>query len=123
MKSTALVVFGVVFLGALLFAGMKFGGVQKNVTNCELGSCPLTIHESDSGKAFHYNQMTRVVLFLDKSTYSPADLRCAPEGIIGVLGEVPQADPGLYATRFETLAPGACTLTNGKFSATIVVGS
>lgn len=123
MKSTALIVFGVVFLGFLLFAGMKLGSVAQAGGECMLGSCPLVIHESDSGKTFHYNAMTRVVLFLDKNKYSPTGVHCVPEGIIGVMGPAPQADPGLHATRFETLASGACMLTNGTFSAKIVVGS
>jgi hypothetical protein len=123
MKSTALIVFGIVFLGFLLFAGMKLGSVGKSAGECALGTCPLTLHESDAGKTFHYNPMTRVTLLLNKNTYPPAGLRCVPEGVIGIMGDMPQADPSLHATRLETLSPGACTLVNGKFSINIVVGS
>jgi hypothetical protein len=115
--------FGAVFLGGLLFAGMKFGDVQKETTNCTLGTCPLVIHENDSGKTFHYNVATRFSVILDSRKDPPARLRCVPDGVIGAITNAEEQEPPLYSARFETVSAGTCILQSERFSAAIVVGS
>jgi hypothetical protein len=102
---------------------MKLGGVQKESSSCALGECPLTIHERDAGKTLHYNVATRFSVLLDARRDPPANLRCLPEGVVRATTGVQEAEPPLYATRFETLSPGTCSLRGNAFLLTVVVGS
>ena len=110
----------VILLGGFLLGAYKLSSLAPASAPCELGTCPLTIHESDSGRTFSYNVGTRFSVFLDETRQPKSELQCAPQGVIVFRGYAP-AEPPAYAATFEVTELGTCVLTDKDFSATIVV--
>jgi hypothetical protein len=121
MKTVWVVAIPLVFLVALIFGAMKFGGILHQNTQCVLGSCPLELRDSDSGKTFIYSPTMRFTVFFNERLNPEANLRCSPDGVIGRISNTPPAAPPLYAATFEGVAPGTCTLLDDVFSATIII--
>jgi len=120
MRSFFIALVPCIFIAALVYGAMKLQLFLPAGT-CALGGCPLTLHESDSGKTFRYSVTTRFTLLLDAAKNPQAHLQCLPEGIIGSISNAPAVAPPLYAARYEAVAAGTCILTNDNFSAKIVV--
>jgi len=109
-----------------LVAGLVFGvyqleGVTPASAVCSIGECPLELHESDAGQTFTYDVNTRFTVYLDSTDNPPQDLTCTPDGIIGVVTDVPSVAPPMYAARFEAIAPGTCKLSDDHYHARITV--
>lgn len=117
----------VALVPAVLLVGLLVGAytlkefIREDATACILGSCPLAIHEDDSGKTFTYNRTTRFTLYLDQQRNPHEHLQCTPEGIVGTVSKAPYVEPPLYAVPLEGVAPGNCILSSDHFSATIVI--
>lgn len=110
-----------VLLGGLVIGAYKLSLFQKReVPQCTLGTCPMGVQESDSGRTLTYAVGTRFTAYFDETKNPQENLRCTPGGIVGTL-PTPRLEPPLYAVILEALAAGNCTLTNDNFSATIVI--
>lgn len=90
-------------------------------SSCSLENCPFEIYATDTGKTFTYSETSRFTVFLDSNKYPKSELVCNPQGIIGEISNIPPAVLPLYATRFETISPGQCTLSDRDFSVNIIV--
>jgi hypothetical protein len=98
------------------------GFIPRVVLQCHAGECPNDIYASSIGKTYTYLPSTYITVFLDQKTYPPKeDLKCLPEGVIGDAPKPPHTPVALYVKRFETLAPGQCTLESGDFHMKIQV--
>ena len=84
---------------------------------------PLEITVSDSGKAFSYPIGSRFTVILDSTLYPENALSCAPpsSGVVRQVETQKEVKPPLYARTFEVTGSGACTMTNTRFIAAIVV--
>ena len=110
-----------ILLAGLLFGAYKLHYLSPSSVVCNVGSCPLALHESDSGKAFVYSAGARFSVFLDEGRNPERNVRCSPSGVIDRTEESPKAEPPIYAATFEAIATGTCILTDDHFAATIVV--
>ena len=107
-------------LGGLIWGAYRLAHVEEQGPQCPYATCPLELHESDSGNTFTYGKSTTITVVLNGNTNPPQDLICTPDGVISAItGEYLQ-EP-LYAAHFSTVATGRCTLKDDRFSATIVV--
>ncbi len=121
MRTSTLALVPLVLIGGLAIGAYKLSFFQKReMPQCLLGTCPLGLQESDSGKTLTYAVGTRFTAYFDETKNPQANLRCTPGGILGTL-PAPMLEPPLYAVILEALAAGNCTLTNDNFSATIVI--
>ncbi|OGG56013.1 hypothetical protein A3D71_02290 [Candidatus Kaiserbacteria bacterium RIFCSPHIGHO2_02_FULL_55_20] len=120
MRTSLLILVPGVLLTGLLFGAYRLNSLSPAETPCVLGACPLSLHESDSGKTFAYNVGARFGIFLDENNNPKTGLRCAPEGVIE-LRQYTDSEPPAYVASFEAKTPGTCMLTDKDFSATIVV--
>jgi hypothetical protein len=76
---------------------------------------------NDTGKTYTYPVGVHFSVFLDEEHYPKNELVCHPGGVIAHAANMPVATLPLYAVRFDTVAPGICTLHNKDFSMTVVV--
>ncbi|MBI5457866.1 hypothetical protein HY971_04050 [Candidatus Kaiserbacteria bacterium] len=121
MRTSLLVLVPSILLGGLILFGVsQMGGTSSKNAPCVLGTCPLSLHESDSGQTFIYSAGGRFSVFLDENNNPRSDLTCAPDGVIA-LRQYTFAEPPTYVAVFETKTSGTCVLTDKNFSATIVV--
>jgi len=111
VRTWTLLLIPAIFLGGLLLSAHALAQKIADGPQCSLGTCPLTLHPSDSGHTFSYSLKTAVAVILN----APGPIRCTPSGI---LREVSTTDKAAF---FETQAPGTCTLTGTAFTAKIVV--
>lgn len=120
MRTSLIILVPGVLLVGLLFGVFRLNSLSPADTPCTLGTCPLSLHESDSGKTFAYNVGSRFGVFLDENNNPKDGLRCTPDGVIQ-LREYTASERPVYIAAFEGKAPGTCVLTGKNFSATIVV--
>lgn len=118
------------FLGlvpAILIIGLIVGAYNlksffpKSTRTCELGECPLVIHDTDTGKRFMYREATQFTVYLNEEKNPRNHLRCEPSGVIGEITNAPETQPPFYAAIFEGVATGTCVLYNDNFAARIVI--
>jgi len=64
MRTSLLMVVPIILLGGLLFGSFKLHELTPDQKTCPLGLCPLSIHESDSGRTFTYSVGARFDVFL-----------------------------------------------------------
>ncbi len=95
-------------------------GLSAHATTSPV-SGQYTLEESDTGGTFQYSVTSRFDVILDSTIYQPGGVTCSPQGILGPISNIPSVAAPLFAQRFEALAPGTCTLSDGNFSATIQV--
>ena len=100
-------------------------GVTQGISATTATTGPITgqytLQQADNGKTFQYNVTSRFDVILDGTTNQPGGVTCSPDGIIQDVPNIPQVSPPLFAQRFEVIAVGTCTLSDGNFSATIQV--
>lgn len=120
MRTSLFILVPGLLLAGFIFFVFRLNNLSSGDVPCALGACPLSLHESDSGKTFAYNTGTRFSVFLDENSNPKTDLRCAPEGVIE-LREYTTSEPPVYIAAFEGKAPGTCVLTDNNFSVTIMV--
>ena len=120
MRTWLLLLIPGVLLGGLLFGAFRLNSLSRAGIPCTLGTCPLSLHESDSGRTFIYNVAARFNVFLNENRNPKDNLRCLPEGVI-TLRQYTPSDAPAYIASFETTASGTCVLSDNNFSATIVI--
>jgi len=79
------------------------------------------VKPEDNGKAFTFTVTTRFTVFLDDQNYPVNELKCSPDGIIGMVSNGSMRGPGLYPVMFEALQTGQCTLTDRDFSVQLTI--
>jgi len=109
----------------VLFAGLGFFyWWGHHAPTVDTTAPPITgdydITAADTGKSFEYPETSRFTVYLDQTKYKVDNLACSPDGIIGSISNVPAVAYPLVAKRFEVLASGTCTLTDGDFSVRII---
>lgn len=121
MRTSLLILVPGVLLAGFLFFVFRVSSFTPAEAPCALGACPLSLHESDSGKTFVYNVGTRFDIYLNNDNSPSATLRCTPEGVI-TPGQLAQAvESSDYKMPFAAVEAGICVLTDKNFSATIVI--
>ncbi len=75
----------------------------------------------DSGETFSFPLATAFTVRLPREGHDPEALRCEPAGIVKETPYTIRTKLQLFAVRFETVAAGTCTFTDGDFSVHIQV--
>lgn len=90
---------------------------------CVIDECPLEIRGDDTGSTYTYRVGSRFTLMLDDARHSLKRLEvvCDPPGAIGSISNVPEAEPPLYAVRFESVRAGECSVVSDDFRVTVRV--
>ena len=70
MRTSYLMLVPVILLGGFLLGAWKLNALHRTSSHCPVGSCPLSLHQDDSGKIFEYNVTTRFLVYLDSANTS-----------------------------------------------------
>jgi len=79
------------------------------------------VKPEDNGKTFTFPITTRFSVFLDDQNHPVTQLKCSPEGIIGMVSNRSARGSDLYPVMFEALQAGQCTLTDRDFSIIVII--
>jgi hypothetical protein len=80
-----------------------------------------TLRADDSGKVFVFHPTDRFALILPKTVVASTTADCSPQGVLGMISNIPTVPDTDSVTRFAAVSPGVCMLTWGNFKATVRV--